>query len=579
MAILLRTELVNGFEQYCLRYMRLLHTKENTIKMIEVTNQNFNEIYPHLEHAMKNASFIAIDGEFTGIEVANVKNSLFDSIHERYEKNRSSIQPYIVIQFGISVFQRVPDENVYTAEVFNFFLLPRSISLKSRQFLWQVSALEFLTLYGFDFNKLAYQGISYLNQDDEAILRQQLQENTLFNSVEQSISYVEEEDFKDKVIQINEWLNNAKNETDSFKIDSPTPTLQYYMHKELRRYFSNIWTYSGNNVITVIKVPSESRKILEQEEGSILDKVLLESYIGFSKVFKLLVTLQKPVIVHNGFLDFMFIHQQFYKSLPQKYNEFKNNIHKLFPIIYDTKFLSFELREILKTEEKWKVNTLGGLVHHFTEKHGKNVPLGSPVIKLTSQTDSDKIDDIISPKKYHTAGWDAYFTGYIFIRISHLFATKRYEESLTSKQFTHTELMNSVKRYTNCVNIVRGSTSYMTFDGPEPKSTRPKWLYVKTLATKPITALQIAEKMSKFGAVDVKQYTPKRALVAVANHGSARDILLHFKQNKELYVVPYSSIRHSRSVQLLLCRGSICKRKRIEPPITPITGQCIFRSK
>lgn len=30
---------------------------------------------------------------------------------------------------------------------------------------------------------------------------------------------------------------------------------------------------------------------------------------------------------------------------------------------------------------------------------------------------------------------------------------------------------------------------------------------------------QIAEKMSKFGAVDVKQYTPKRVLVAVANHG------------------------------------------------------------
>jgi len=30
---------------------------------------------------------------------------------------------------------------------------------------------------------------------------------------------------------------------------------------------------------------------------------------------------------------------------------------------------------------------------------------------------------------------------------------------------------------------------------------------------------QIAEKMSRFGAVDVKQYTPKRVLVAVANHG------------------------------------------------------------
>jgi len=37
-------------------------------------------------------------------------------------------------------------------------------------------------------------------------------------------------------------------------------------------------------------------------------------------------------------------------SFAEKYIDFKNNIHQLFPIIYDTKFLSFELREILQTE-------------------------------------------------------------------------------------------------------------------------------------------------------------------------------------------------------------------------------------
>ena len=70
----------------------------------------------------------------------------------------------------------------------------------------------------------------------------------------------------------------------------------------------------------MIKVLPESRQILEQEEGSILENVLLESYVGFSKVFNLLVTLKKPIIAHNAFLDFMFIHQQFYKPLPRMYN-------------------------------------------------------------------------------------------------------------------------------------------------------------------------------------------------------------------------------------------------------------------
>ncbi|XP_072760926.1 pre-piRNA 3'-exonuclease trimmer [Anoplolepis gracilipes] len=526
--------------------------------MIEVTNENFNTIYPHLECALKNASFIAIDTELTGIN-GDLKNSLFDSINERYKKQRCNIQPYTIIQFGITVFQRVHNENQYKAEAFNFFLLPRSIPSKNRQIVWQIAALEFLTAYEFDFNKHVYKGISYLNETEQATLQQQLQKNVLFRHVERSVSYKEEDILKDYIIQVSEWLNTASDETSSFKIDTPTPILQYLMHKELRNHFLNVWTLSGNNMVTVIKIQPDSRKVLEQEEGSILENVLLESYIGFSKVFKLLVTLKKPIIAHNALLDFMFIHKQFYKPLPEKYTDFKNSIHQLFPTIYDTKFLSFELRELLSPEEKWKFNSLSGLVQYFTEKQGRCI-LGSPNINLVNKINTDKSDnisDVIVPSmKYHTAGWDSYFAGYVFIRMIHAFSLKRNEQGLTLKHFTHTELMNNVKSFANCINIIRGSTSHLRLDGHEPESTRPKWLYVKTLASKRITATQIAEKMSTFGTVDVKQCTPQRVLVAVANHRSARDILQHFKQNKELYVVPYNPIRHSPSVQFALW-GSI----------------------
>lgn len=69
-----------------------------------------------------------------------------------------------------------------------------------------------------------------------------------------------------------------------------------------------------------MKISPDSRTILEQEEGSILENVLVESYIGFSKVFKLLVTLKKPIVAHNALLDLMFMYQQFYKPLPSMYN-------------------------------------------------------------------------------------------------------------------------------------------------------------------------------------------------------------------------------------------------------------------
>lgn len=44
--------------------------------MIEVTSENFNTIYPNLERALKNANFIAIDTEFTGLNVDDIKNRL-----------------------------------------------------------------------------------------------------------------------------------------------------------------------------------------------------------------------------------------------------------------------------------------------------------------------------------------------------------------------------------------------------------------------------------------------------------------------------------------------------------------------
>jgi len=48
--------------------------------MNEITNENFNKVYPHLVATLKNANFIAIDGEFTGIAADDVKNRLVSAL-------------------------------------------------------------------------------------------------------------------------------------------------------------------------------------------------------------------------------------------------------------------------------------------------------------------------------------------------------------------------------------------------------------------------------------------------------------------------------------------------------------------
>lgn len=97
--------------------------------------------------------------------------------------------------------------------------------------------------------QLIYHGISYLDEKDQEILQQQLQRDLLLHDIKQHISYKEEDDFRDYSNEIMNWLSTAGDETSSFKINISTPSFQYFMHKELRKRFSNVWTLSGNNSV------------------------------------------------------------------------------------------------------------------------------------------------------------------------------------------------------------------------------------------------------------------------------------------------------------------------------------------
>lgn len=97
--------------------------------------------------------------------------------------------------------------------------------------------------------QLVYQGISYLDEVDEAFIQQRLQENALLRSAERNISF--RDDFntcKDHVNRVTDWLDTACDES-SLKIDTRTPFLQYLVHKELRNRFRNVWTLSGDNSV------------------------------------------------------------------------------------------------------------------------------------------------------------------------------------------------------------------------------------------------------------------------------------------------------------------------------------------
>uniref|UniRef100_A0A8C0QL22 PARN like ribonuclease domain containing exonuclease 1 n=1 Tax=Chelonoidis abingdonii TaxID=106734 RepID=A0A8C0QL22_CHEAB len=68
-------------------------------------------------------------------------------------------------------------ENVsewYVAHSYNFFLFPTTFGVMDSEFSFQASSIQFLTHYGFDYNKFLKDGIPYTNEVQEKKLQQGL---------------------------------------------------------------------------------------------------------------------------------------------------------------------------------------------------------------------------------------------------------------------------------------------------------------------------------------------------------------------------------------------------------------------
>ena len=143
-----------------------------SVGIVEVTRDNWQRIRPTVLEAIENASFVAIDTEFSGLGddkkgrlakyftcvvclfKSHVHPIFIRHMEDRYQSITNVVRTHSLLQFGLSIFRRtfksapptvgsttsatVPEACTYDVQTFNFWLLA------NEEFTVTPSSLRFL---------------------------------------------------------------------------------------------------------------------------------------------------------------------------------------------------------------------------------------------------------------------------------------------------------------------------------------------------------------------------------------------------------------------------------------------------
>lgn len=439
--------------------------------MANVKRSNFPSALEELRVLIRDAHFIAIDLEMTGVTSAPWRENFeFDTFNVRYSKLKDSAEKFAVVQFGVCPFRWDNANAQFLAHPYNFYIFPRnevSVNMPSFDFLCQTASIEFLAKHHFDFNTCIYEGISYLSKQQEAEVRHQLgladvteSKSSLSGRSSKNIKEIPLTSTADVIfsermkIKFGQWRDSilrhqnrgkhgAVDDSGDCNIQISESEISFcktrpslllsgisanqvkLVQQALRRHFKDlvyVETVGRTGAIekqVVFTSSEEDREVLMREideERRLALESDVEQAIGFRHVIDLIASAGKVIIGHNCLLDFAHIHSKFITPLPETVVEFAASLHKQFPYIIDTKYL-LKSAPTLQYLMKNKSTSLSLAFTHMCggiacTSETLNVITNSSV-KVVVPTELQRYTDGDSCAK-HEAGYDAFMTGCIF---------------------------------------------------------------------------------------------------------------------------------------------------------------------
>ncbi|NXG73113.1 PNDC1 ribonuclease, partial [Baryphthengus martii] len=467
--------------------------------------------------------------------------SLFDSPAERYLKARQGVRRFTVTQLGKCSSDTENNLPRYVVHSYNFFLFPSTLGVTDVEFAVSASSIQFLSHYGFDYNKFLKDGIPYMNEEQEELLSQHLLKSSW------KVSSVLDRDVLRKAIdEVTCWIAAAEEE-ETMVLRDLSGSQMFEVQLVLRQALQNVWTQPlGDKEVMVKKVSPQHRQRLENSRYDYCKKeLILLSARGFTNLFHTLVKAKKPLVGHNMLMDLMHLHDKFYKPLPESYEEFKRNIHSLFPVIIDTKTVT---KSIWKTCPFPRVSNLLEVYEVLCSSNLNPEDPACPVIALAS--DCSRYAEKKSP---HEAGYDAFLCGSGKMLLKHFVrvcAETSHDAVEADPSFS--QYLTVLAEYLNKVNFIRGGVSSINFSGEDTPCQHPPLLVVHVQGWPELTEGQIYQEFRSLCRFDVRRLSKNQFMLLSNKFHHVRLVLRGYKHHPHLRISVYRHWRHSPLVNCLL---------------------------
>ncbi|NWV67413.1 PNDC1 ribonuclease, partial [Malurus elegans] len=511
---------------------------------MEVGAEGFARCLPRLRRRILRSAFVALDMEFTGLHSTCLQNnepSLFDSPAERYLKARQSVQRFTLVQLGKCCSDTESDLPRYVVHSYNFFLFPSTLGVRDVELTLSASSIQFLSHYGFDYNKFLKDGIPYMNEVQEKNLRQHLLAGSWKVC---STNNADRDVLKKAIDEVTSWIAAAaEDETMVLQDLSGYHVLEVQL--VLRQALQNIWTEPlGDKKVMVKKVSPEHRQLLENSSyDRCQKKLILLAARGFTNLFQILVNAKKPLVGHNMLMDLMHLHDKFYRPLPESYEEFKRNIHNLFPVIIDTKTVTKSMqKECLFPRASSLLEVYTVLCSSILNPKGPPCP----VIALASGCSR-----YAEKKSPHEAGYDAFLCGSVLLMSAHLLLCRSTDDAVEADP-SFSQYLTVLAEHVNKVNFIRGGVSSINLSGEDAPCHRPPALVVHVRGWPGLNERQIYQEFKARCRFDVRRLSKNQFILLSNKYKHVRLVLRDYRHHPHLQVSVYRHWRHSPSVNCLL---------------------------